>query len=235
MCWPRSFPTRNGLGLRRTAAKWSNGSRPSYALARCRGKRLPRTGTTGPRLRRPSSLPDSAPKLDDSINAIALLEEFEQRDEDVVQLTIDLIAAPSPNPPGDETAPAALIVETCRRLGLPEPIVVGAEPHRANVLLTIDSERPGAHIGFCGHTDTKPVGDAAPLWRTDPFVGTIDGDRLYGLGSTDMKGALAAMLFAAEWLQRHRELWTGAVSYLFSADEEYGSAFGAYFLARNGH
>ncbi len=180
-------------------------------------------------------MPDSAPKLDDSINAIALLEEIEQRDEDVVQLTIDLIAAPSPNPPGDETAPAALIVETCRRLGLPEPIVVGAEPHRANVLLTIDSERPGAHIGFCGHTDTKPVGDAAPLWRTDPFIGTIDGDRLYGLGSTDMKGALAAMLFAAEWLQRHRELWTGAVSYLFSADEEYGSAFGAYFLARNGH
>jgi len=33
-----------------------------------------------------------------------LLRELNQRDDDVVQLTIDLIAAPSPNPPGDETA-----------------------------------------------------------------------------------------------------------------------------------
>lgn len=179
-------------------------------------------------------MPDNQPQMVSSFDTIALLDEFEQRDDAVVQLTIDLIAAPSPNPPGDESAPAALIVEVCRRLGLPEPIVVGAEPHRPNVILTIDSGRPGPHLGFCGHSDTKPVGDAAPLWRTDPFVGTIDGDRLYGLGSTDMKGALAAMLFAAEWLQRHTDLWTGKVSYFFSADEEYGSRFGAFFLAREG-
>jgi acetylornithine deacetylase len=169
-----------------------------------------------------------------SVDTIALLDEFEQRDDAVVQLTIDLIAAPSPNPPGDESAPATLIVEACRRLGLSEPVVVGAEPHRPNVILTIDSGRPGPHLGFCGHSDTKPVGEAAPLWRTDPFIGTIDGDRLYGLGSTDMKGALAAMLFAAEWLQRHTDQWAGKVTHFFSADEEYGSRYGAYYLAREG-
>lgn len=163
-----------------------------------------------------------------------LLAEFAQRDDEVVQLTIDLIAAPSPNPPGNETAPVEVIVQAIRRLGLPEPVVVGAVPDRPNLLLTVDSGKPGPHLGFCGHTDTKPVGDAAPEWRTDPFVGTIDGDRLYGLGSTDMKGALAAMLFAGEWLQRHPECWTGKVTYIFSADEEYGSAFGAYYLARQG-
>lgn len=179
-------------------------------------------------------MPDSAPSREIDHHVIALLEEFEQRDAEVVQLTIDLIAAPSPNPPGDETAPVALIVETCKRLGLPEPVVASAEAHRPNLILTIDSGKPGPHLGFCGHTDTKPVGDAAPLWRTDPFVGSIDGDRLYGLGSTDMKGALAAMLFAAEWLQRHTDLWMGKVSYLFSADEEYGSTYGAYFLAAQG-
>lgn len=179
-------------------------------------------------------MPDNTHRTQ-SISAIdALLEEFEQRDDAVVQLTIDLIAAPSPNPPGDESAPAELIVQTCRRLGLPEPVVAGNAPHRPNLLLTIDSGRPGPHLGFCGHTDTKPVGDAAPLWRTDPFAGTIDGGRLYGLGSTDMKGALAAMLFAAEWLQRHTDLWTGKVTYIFSADEEFGSAYGAYFVARAG-
>lgn len=163
-----------------------------------------------------------------------LLLELKDRDEDVVQLTIELIAAPSPNPPGDETAPAALIAETCRRLGLPEPAVLAAGPKRPNLLLTIEGAEPGPHLAFCGHTDTKPAGDAISEWRTDPYVGTIAGDRLYGLGSTDMKGALASMLFAAEWLQRHSGRWAGKVSFIFSADEEYGSAYGAYYLAREG-
>lgn len=163
-----------------------------------------------------------------------LLDEFEQRDLDVVRLTIELIAAPSPNPPGDETAPVRIIAAQCAKLGLLEPAVLALESNRPNLLLTIDSGRPGPHLGFCGHTDTKPAGDAISEWRTDPYVGTIEGDRLYGLGSTDMKGALAAMLFSAEWLQRHRDLWRGRVSYIFSADEEYGSAYGAHFLSRDG-
>jgi acetylornithine deacetylase len=49
-----------------------------------------------------------------------------------------------------------------------------------------------------------------------------------------MKGALAAMLYAAEWLQRHPEHWRGKLSFIFSADEEYGSTFGAHYLARAG-
>ena len=162
------------------------------------------------------------------------LRELDRRDEDVVQLTIDLIAAPSPNPPGDETAPAAVIVATCRSLGLPEPARFAADSRRPNLLLTIEGSGPGRHLAFCGHTDTKPAGDAISEWRTEPTIGTIVGDRLYGLGSTDMKGALAAMLYAAEWLHRHAERWAGKVSFIFSADEEYGSAYGAYYLAQEG-
>jgi acetylornithine deacetylase/succinyl-diaminopimelate desuccinylase-like protein len=179
-------------------------------------------------------LSDSIPSTARVSNFDQLLRELDGRDDDVVQLTIDLIAAPSPNPPGDETAPAALIVETCRRLGLPEPAALSPDPKRPNLLLTIEGSAPGPHLAFCGHTDTKPAGDAISEWRTDPYVGTIEGDRLYGLGSTDMKGALAAMLFAAEWLQRHADLWGGKVTFIFSADEEYGSGYGAYFLAREG-
>lgn len=183
---------------------------------------------------RRSSLPDKSPSMESETSDRALLREFDARDDDVVQLTIDLIAAPSPNPPGDETAPTALIAATCRRLGLPEPAVFASDPRRPNLILTIEAATAGPHLAFCGHTDTKPAGDAIAEWRTDPYVGTIDGDRLYGLGSTDMKGALAAMLFAAEWLQRHSDRWRGKVSFIFSADEEYGSAFGAYYLAREG-
>lgn len=165
---------------------------------------------------------------------IELLREFDLRDDDVVRLTIDLIAAPSPNPPGDESAPATVIAEACRRLGLPEPKVFALDQRRPNLLLTVEGSGPGAHLGFCGHTDTKPAGDAISEWKTDPMVGTIAGERLYGLGSTDMKGALAAMIYAAEWLQRHADRWRGKVTFIFSADEEYGSAYGAHFLAREG-
>lgn len=179
-------------------------------------------------------MPDSIPSMARGSSMEELLRELDLRDDDVVRLTVDLIAAPSPNPPGDETAPAALIIETCRRLGLPTPATLGVDPKRPNLLLTIEGSSLGPHLAFCGHTDTKPAGAAISEWATDPYVGTIEGDRLYGLGSTDMKGALAAMLFAAEWLQRHAALWAGKVTFIFSADEEYGSAYGAYYLAREG-
>ncbi len=48
---------------------------------------------------------------------------------------------------------------------------------------------------FAGHIDTVPLG--AARWSHDPFAGTIDGDRLYGRGSSDMKSGVAAFVSAA--------------------------------------
>ncbi|MCC6791353.1 MAG: M20/M25/M40 family metallo-hydrolase, partial [Thermomicrobiales bacterium] len=118
-----------------------------------------------------------------------VLEYLGARDEEVVQLTRELIAAPSPNLPGDETAPVAVMQEWLRRYGLPEGTIWAKEPHRPNLIVRIDGARPGPHLAICGHLDTKPVGEAADQWKTDPFTATIVGDRMYGLGSTDMKGA----------------------------------------------
>jgi acetylornithine deacetylase/succinyl-diaminopimelate desuccinylase-like protein len=80
--------------------------------------------------------------------------------------------------------------------------------------------------------DTKPVGEAAAEWRTDPFAPTIEGDRLYGLGSTDMKGACAAMVLAGAAFARVADRAAGSLSLIFTADEEYGSHFGASYLVR---
>ena len=56
---------------------------------------------------------------------------------------------------------------------------------------------------FAGHTDVVPGGDAAQ-WATDPFLATEEAGRLYGRGTADMKGSLAAMVSACRCIQRTR-------------------------------
>jgi acetylornithine deacetylase/succinyl-diaminopimelate desuccinylase-like protein len=155
---------------------------------------------------------------------------LDQHDGAVVTLTEELVAAPSPNLPGDETAPAAVVHDWLARYALPAAKVVAKEPHRPNLIVRIDGAKPGRHLALCGHLDTKPVGEAADLWQTDPFVPTIVGDRMYGLGTTDMKGACAAMVMAGAAFARLADRLAGSLSLVFTADEEYGSRLGAHFL-----
>ncbi len=156
------------------------------------------------------------------------------REGAVVRLTEELVAAPSPNLPGDETAPAEVVAAALAEYGLPEPRVFAAEPHRPNLVVRIDGARPGRHLALCGHLDTKPVGEAAAEWRTDPFTPTIVDGNLYGLGSTDMKGACAAMVLAGAAFASVADRAAGSLTLLFTADEEYGSRLGAEYLTKSG-
>lgn len=149
---------------------------------------------------------------------------------DVIALTTELVAAPSENLPGDETRPAAVVRRWLPRLGLPDAVTLGALAHRPNLLITIDSQLPGPHLGLCGHLDTKPVGDAAAEWKTDPFTATIIDNRMFGLGTTDMKGAVAAMLIAGAAFERVKMDVGGSLTLILTADEEYGSIYGAQYL-----
>lgn len=156
-----------------------------------------------------------------------------ERQGEVIALTSALVAAPTPNLPGDETAAAAVIERALAHYGLPKANVLAEEPHRPNLIVRIDGARPGPHLAICGHLDTKPVGDAAAEWRTDPFVPTIEGDRLFGLGATDMKGACAAMVLAGAAFAQVADQAAGSLSLIFTADEEHGSHFGASYLVRS--
>jgi acetylornithine deacetylase/succinyl-diaminopimelate desuccinylase-like protein len=145
-----------------------------------------------------------------------------------VELARDLVRAASPNPPGDERAVAAVIDEASQALGLPRPQRITREPRRPNLLITLDFGAGGRHLVMSGHMDTKPVGDAR--WTADPLGAEVDGDRLYGLGSADMKAAVAAMLVAARSVSQDPPAG-GRLSLLFTADEEDGAAFGARHVA----
>lgn len=146
----------------------------------------------------------------------------------VVELTSALVETPSPNPPGGERDVAGVVREALRERGLPEPLVIAADPARPNLVVTLDLGPGGRHLCLSGHLDTKPVGDAE--WSVDPLKATIDGDRMYGLGSADMKGAVAAMIEAAAALAADGP-GRGRLTLLFTADEENGATYGARHLA----
>lgn len=149
---------------------------------------------------------------------------------DVLDLTGELVAIDSHNPGGDERRIAGYVQGWAAERGI-DCTVLEPVPGRPNAMLTID-RGPGRHLALCGHLDTKPVGDAREQWRTDPWTFTIDGDLGYGLGASDMKGAVAAMLCVAADFAMHGSI--GTLSVLLTADEEQGSQAGARALVAAG-
>ena len=132
---------------------------------------------------------------------------------DPVELLADLVAAPSPNPHGDERAVAEVITEALRALGLPSPVVLTKSPDRPNLLVRIDGTGP--RLMLVGHMDTMPPGNLAS-WQTDPYkLERVDG-WLAGLGIADMKAGIVAALMAVARLARD-PAWSGSLDLLFVA------------------
>jgi acetylornithine deacetylase len=134
----------------------------------------------------------------------------------VAELAGQLVAIESVNPalvPGGkgEREIALFVADWCRDHGL-DVEVVGVE--RPTVIAIRRGSGGGRSLMLNGHLDT--VGVAG---MNEPFVPRIDGDRLFGRGSYDMKGSLAAMLIAAAEAPQLR----GDVIVTAVADEELAS------------
>lgn len=173
-------------------------------------------------------LPERGSEISRSDQILRLLESWQQ---EIVDFTSKLIAAPSPTPPGDERHVAQVLVEQLRGLGLGEITITAKKPERPNVICRIgsrDSQSPTLILN--GHIDTKPVGDVGDQWNSDPLIPTIRDGRLYGLGATDMKGAVAAMVYAGAAIAQTCPDVPGELLLVFSADEEGGSSYGSKYL-----
>ncbi|MFZ0216055.1 MAG: M20 family metallopeptidase [Candidatus Dormiibacterota bacterium] len=131
---------------------------------------------------------------------------------------------------GSTEQPASdLVAQQMRRFGW-QPIVEEAAPGRPNVIAILEGRGAGPTLLFEGHTDVVTEGDPG-AWKHDPFGGDVDAGRLYGRGAADMKGGVAAMLFAADAL--HREGFAGRLVVAALADEE-GMMLGVRDFVRRG-
>ena len=122
----------------------------------------------------------------------------------------------SPGAPG-EAEIAAFIAGSLRDCGLTAEILE-PEPGRASVLGRLTGTGGGRSLMLNAHCDTVDVSGMA-----EPFSGAIREGKLYGRGSYDMKGSLAACMAAAKALKDSGAALRGDVLVAAVADEEYGS------------
>jgi acetylornithine deacetylase/succinyl-diaminopimelate desuccinylase-like protein len=124
-----------------------------------------------------------------------------------------------------------LVAAKLRELGIDEVEMVGATEEHPNLIASVCSRSGGSTLILSGHLDTKPPGDLS-AWRRDPYSPVIEHGELYGLGSGDMKVALAAMVYAAAAVRAASA--QGSLMLVFTADEEAGSVHGSQWLAESG-
>ena len=133
---------------------------------------------------------------------------------DPLELTQKLVRCPSVTP---KNAGALEVLEDalknlgfiCTRL----PFSGGGAAKVDNLYARLGTKEP--HFCFAGHTDVVPVGAEAD-WDLPPFAAEVDNGILYGRGTSDMKGGIAAFIAAVSSLDD----FDGSISLLITGDEE---------------
>ena len=170
----------------------------------------------------------------------ALLQRIQSKRDELVALTQDLVRIPTTNPPGDHyEACARFLGERLARRGFAVEYVraTGApgdsDAHpRVNVVARMEAPEAGECVHFNGHIDVVEAGSG---WSTDPFGAELRDGRVYGRGSCDMKGGIAASVIACEALLESGWPLRGALEISGTVDEESGGFAGVGYLAERGY
>ena len=162
--------------------------------------------------------------------------------EDMIALLRELVRADSVNSPpdGNEAAAQAVLAEFLGEKGVPcevyetEGLLQGGHPSarrdrayrgRPNLAVRVQGSGRGPSLLWNGHIDTVPPGRAA--WSAgSPWSGQLSGRRLYGLGSFDMKGGIAAQAASLAALAMSGIRLGGDLLFESVVDEEWGGGGG---------
>lgn len=171
-----------------------------------------------------------------------LCEYVESHQERLVEIIRGLVRIPSENipPDGAERACQNHIAEFLKPCGCAPELyevddVAGLREHRLFLTSRNYAGRPnlgarlkgangGRSLVLSGHIDTVPRGSAA--WTREPFGAEVDGNRLYGRGSNDMKGGVGTNMFVFEALRKLGIRLNGDLVFETIIDEEFGGCTG---------
>ncbi|MFC4001714.1 M20 family metallopeptidase [Prauserella oleivorans] len=137
---------------------------------------------------------------------------------DVLSLTRELVAVDTIG--HGESDALAVVAPRLENAGFTVEIIEH-EPGRGTLVADWHTGLDTPPLCLSGHVDTVPLGGAP--WQHDPFRAEPDGDRLYGRGTSDMKGGVAAIVAAASKLAATRPRRAG-LRLVLTAAEETGSA-----------
>ena len=160
----------------------------------------------------------------------AILHSAETVLDEAVAFLQGLIRIPTVNPPGEAYPTCARYIgEQLHKLGyaveyveLTPDEVADLAPYgdglpRVNVIGRLHGLHLSPVLHFNGHMDVVPVG---PGWSYDPFGGEVHNSRIFGRGASDMKGGLAAQIYAIEALRRAGLQVQGTIEQSGVVDEE---------------
>jgi succinyl-diaminopimelate desuccinylase len=146
---------------------------------------------------------------------------------DALSLTRELLRFDTVNPPGQERACTRHLGARLEGAGFAVAYHEFAEG-RTSLVARLGGRGDAAPLCFTGHVDTVPLG--ARAGTRAPVAGEIDGDRLYGRGSSDMKSGVAAFVVAALRLAPRLASSPGLVLVITAGEET--ACQGASHLAR---
>jgi acetylornithine deacetylase/succinyl-diaminopimelate desuccinylase-like protein len=132
-----------------------------------------------------------------------------------------LVACDTSNPPGRETAAAAILEDYLEAAGVVCERVA-QDPDRTNLLVRLPGRGKGPSLAFLGHLDV--VIARREEWSIEPFAAIERDGAIWGRGAVDMKCQVAATAVALATLAREGFQPNGDVMLLLMADEEVGDA-----------
>jgi succinyl-diaminopimelate desuccinylase len=151
-----------------------------------------------------------------------IAEVLEKIDADeLIELAAELVRINSvwdPVAGTSEQAVAEKVADWAQSQGF-EVQIDQVAPNRPNIIISGPGGSQKRTLMFEGHTDVVTPGDVS-AWRYDPFAAKIVGRRMYGRGSNDTKGNLAAMLIAMKALKTAAIKLSGSVIGGVLCDEE---------------
>jgi succinyl-diaminopimelate desuccinylase len=155
--------------------------------------------------------------------------------DELINLTADLVKINSiwdPAAGTSEQQAAEYVFNWARQQGF-EVQMDQVVPGRPNVIVTLPFDPGGRTLMFEGHTDVVTPGDIS-AWNYDPFGAQIVGRRMYGRGTNDTKGNLAAMLIAMAALKKSGITLAGSIIGGVLCDEE-DRMLGVQDFIKQGH